>query len=404
MKDKLRIIVTGLIGLHYTMGGVTWDYIQYVLGFKNLGHDVFYFEDSGEWPYNMNGGPSGDKWESENCDANIDHISRSLRRYGLEKKWAYKYPVANTWYGLNEKKRNEVLNSADLLINVSGSLVHPENYKTVKRLVYLDSDPGFTEIKLHSSIEFSHRVLSHDVHFSFGELLSDRKVNSGIKWNATRSPIVLSEWESINNPRNLYTTIMNWTSYEPLKWKGKIYSQKDMEFIQFLNLPKRIPSCHFEVAMPKLHHNNWNSTTENVVKNNHLNNPRDLLVHYGWQVVNSQQVCGNMNDYRSFIESSKGEWSVAKGGYVVDNSGWFSCRSGCYLAAGKPVVVQNTGFDEILPTGAGLFAFNNMEEAIDALQQVEANYSYHSRKAKEIASEYLDANIVLKDLLDKSLS
>jgi hypothetical protein len=400
MKDKLRIIVTGLIGQHHTLGGVTWDYLQYVLGLKNLGHDVYYFEDSGEWPYNLDGGVTGKKWESESCNTNIEYINTTLKKYDLGDNWAYKYPISNSWFGMSEKKRNSVLKSADLLINVSGTLEFPEYYNTVKRMAYIDSDPGFTEIKMHSK-EFANRVFTHDVHFSFGELLSDRKTESGITWLPTRSPIVISEWESGTISRDAYTTIMNWTSYEPLKWAGKVYSQKDTEFNKFVDLPQRYTVNKLEVAMPKLNHQNWNSNNDT---NKHMtNDPFELLTNNKWLVVDSHKVCSNMDNYRSYIENSRGEWSVAKGGYVIDKSGWFSCRSACYLAAGKPVVVQNTGFDKILPTGEGLFAFDEMDEAIDALKQIDANYKYHCKKAKEIAYDYLDAKIVLGELLNNAL-
>ncbi|MCK5368854.1 MAG: hypothetical protein KAQ62_09890, partial [Cyclobacteriaceae bacterium] len=349
MKDKLRIIVTGLIGQHYTMGGVTWDYIQYLIGLQNLGYDVYYFEDTGEWPYNLDGGSTGDKWEAANCSANINHIHSVLKRYGLEKNWAYKYPVSNSWYGMSKKIRNEILQSADLLINVSGTLVFPEHYKSVKRLAYIDSDPGFTELKMHDK-EFSDRVSMHDVHFSFGELLHKKKLDSGINWLPTRSPIILSEWESKADTRDVYTTIMNWTSYKPLKWEGKTYGQKDTEFVKYLDLPEKYRAPAFEVAMSNVQHDNWKSKEINEYMNEQFDSPQEMLVHHGWKVVDSQQVCQDMDSYRTYIERSKGEWSVAKGGYVMDKTGWFSCRSACYLAAGKPVIIQGTGFEKILPT------------------------------------------------------
>jgi hypothetical protein len=383
------------------MGGVTWDYIQYLIGLKNLGHDVYYFEDSGEWPYTLDGGLTGDKWEAEDCNANINHINNVLKRYGLEEKWTYKYPVTNSWFGMPEKRRKEIIQSADLLINVSGTLVLPEEYKSVKRLAYIDSDPGFTQLKMQSQ-EFYDRVLTHDVHFSFGELLHKKMMGSGINWLPTRSPIVLSEWESKADARNVYTTIMNWTSYKPLRWEGKTYGQKDTEFVKYLDLPENYNDCTFEVAMSNVQHDNWKSKEIDENTNAPFNSPQEMLTHHGWQIVDSQQVCQNIDSYRSYIGSSKGEWSIAKNGYVIEKTGWFSCRSACYLATGKPVIVQNTGFDKILPSGEGLFAFNKMEEVIHALEQVESNYNYHCQKAKEISHEYLESDIILKNLISRA--
>src|SRR5437660_8681523 len=148
MKSGLRIIVTGLMAQHPELGGMTWHYLNYVLGLAALGHDVYYFEDSGQWPYNLDGGPDGSEWIAYDCSRNIEYLGSVLGRYGLADKWAYHFPIAPRWYGLPDRTRKEVLKSADLLINVSGSLVAPEHYRAVKELIYLDTDPVFTQIKL----------------------------------------------------------------------------------------------------------------------------------------------------------------------------------------------------------------------------------------------------------------
>ena len=397
--NRLKIIVTGLIGQHYEMGGVTWDYIQYLQGLKLLGHEVYYIEDSGEWPYNLTGGPNGDQWETQNCDQNVSHIHQVLQRFGMENNWGYKYPVTGTWFGMSEKKRENVIRESDLLLNISGTLMTPEDYRSVNRMVYIDSDPGFTELKMRET-RFRERVICHDHFLSFGELLSSQKTDSGIKWQATRSPIVLSEWDSdaINN--GFYTTIMNWTSYKPMEKEGKIYGQKDSEFIKFLELPQKKKDCVFEVAMGSVQHDNWKSTSHSDKDFGNFKSPQELLTRYGWKVSDAHQKCNNMDNYREFITQSRGEWSVAKGGYVVDKSGWFSCRTACYLAAGKPAIVQNTGFDQILPTGFGLFAFESMDEIENALDLVEGNYGYHCKKAKELSEAFLDSNKVLSHLIE----
>jgi hypothetical protein len=397
--DKLKVIVTGLIGQHYGMGGVTWDYLQYLVGLKILGHEVYYFEDSGEWPYNFTGGPTGDQWEAKDCEQNIRHIHQTLQRYGLENNWAYRYPVNNTWFGMSETKRKNVIKEADILFNVSGTLMTPENYREVSKLVYIDSDPGFTELKMRES-RFNERVNCHDHFFSFGELLFLQNTDSGIKWLPTRSPIVLSEWNSPLGKSDHYTTIMNWTSYKPLEKEGKIYGQKDVEFIKFLELPQRKKECSFEVAMAPLQHDNWKTESPSGKDLGNFKSPQELLTRFGWKLTDAHQKCNNMDNYREYIFNSRGEWSVAKGGYVVDKSGWFSCRTACYLAAGKPAIVQNTGFDKILPTGFGLFAFESMEEIENAVELVEGNYKYHCEKAKELAKAYLDSDKVLPDLID----
>ena len=215
--SRLRIIVTGLIAQHPQMGGVAWDYVQFPLGLSRVGHDVFYFEDSGEWPYNLDGGASGDDWVARSPDRNLSYLSGIMDRFGLGDRWAYRFPLADSWHGLSDAKRRDVLESADLVINVSGTLEHPERYRRVPRMAYLDSDPLFTQLKiLQHAKPFASRVDTHDVHFSFGESFSDATPVTNHRWLPTRQPIVLDEWPTDSAHRDVYSTVMNWTSYPPL--------------------------------------------------------------------------------------------------------------------------------------------------------------------------------------------
>jgi len=407
----MRIIVTGLIAQHYTLAGVSWDYIQYCIGLKQLGYDVYYFEDSGEWPYNLDGGKNGDDWVEKDCHKNIDYLKKLFDRYGLNDRWAYRFPLKDEWFGLSDEKRNEVLKTADILINVSGTLEKPEKYDSVKRLVYIDSDPGFTQVKLKlNQQEFSKRVAAHHCHFSFGESLPYSLKDEQYDWKPTRTPIILSEWAMEKPYSNGYTTIMNWTSYKPLLFEGKSFHQKDIEFIKFLELKRKLKNICFEVALSKLQHKNWQSSLPDHFPNENDTNdlsfptPADLLSHYGWKIVDPAERCNNIDTYRDYILHSKAEWSVAKGGYVVSKPGWFSCRSACYLAAGRPVIVQDTGFDKVLPVGEGILSFNTIEEAMENVRDVEARYTLHAKRAREIAVEYFDSAKVLRQLIEKASS
>ena len=407
----MRIIVTGLIAQHYTLAGVSWDYIQYCIGLKQLGYDVYYFEDSGEWPYNLDGGKTGDDWVEKDCFKNIAYLKKLFDRYGLNDRWAYRFPLMDEWFGLSDQKRNEVLRTADILINVSGTLEKPENYDAVKKLVYIDSDPGFTQVKLKlGQSEFSKRIAAHHSHFSFGESLPQFLKDERYNWKPTRTPIVLSEWENNNNYGNRYTTIMNWTSYKPLLFEGKSFHQKDIEFIKFIELKRKLKNISLEVALSKLQHKNWQSSLpdhfaeETDNKQISFLTPADLLSYYGWKVVDPAERCNDIDTYRDYILHSKAEWSVAKGGYAVSRPGWFSCRSACYLAAGRPVIVQDTGFDNVLPVGEGILSFNTIEEAMEKILDVEANYSLHAKRARELADEYFDSAKVLQHLVERATS
>ena len=385
MKSRLRIIVTGLIA-QYPLGGVTWDYLQYVLGLTRLGHDAYYFEDTGLWPYNPEKGGT-----SEDGSYNVSYLAGVMSDFGLADRWAYRFPWQSQWFGLSEKERNAVIASADLLINVSGSLWRPVEYRQIPRLVYVDSDPVFTQIKLARGQEdFRKQIDTHDVYFSFGECLSrSMKVpKTGHHWLPTRQPIVLSEWHASTPQREVFTTVMNWTSYKPVVYGDETYGQKDVEFKHFLDLPGLVKPTMLELAV-------------NAGKTRRT--PYSLLEHKGWQVVDPNIVCPDINGYRLYIETSKAEWSVAKNGYVQGQPGWFSCRSACYLAAGRPVVVQDTGFSSVLPVGEGLLSFANIEDAIAAINKVEANYARHSKAARTIAEEYFDSDKVLSRLLQAAL-
>jgi hypothetical protein len=384
MDSRLRVIITGLIA-QYPLGGVTWDYLQYVLGLARLGHEVFYLEDTGQWPYNPNEGGV-----SKGCAYNVHYLAGVMEHFGLKDNWMYRFPWENQWFGLADNKRRELLETADVLINVSGSLGNPADYRTVSRLAYIDSDPVFTQVKLaRGQIDFQRMVDMHDVHFSFGECLSGKVPETGHIWRPTRQPIVLSEWRPSARHREVFTTVMNWTSYKPVIFNGQAYGQKDVEFERFMELPRRIPDTGMEIAI-------------NAGKTRRT--PRDLLMRNGWRVVDPDKVCPDLESYRAYIESSKAEWSVAKHGYVVGQSGWFSCRSACYLAAGRPVVVQDTGYGCALPVGEGILAFNAMEEAIAAIHDVEANYERHAEAARAIAETYFDSDKVLARLVNEALS
>jgi hypothetical protein len=162
-----------------------------------------------------------------------------------------------------------------------------------------------------------------------------------------------------------------------------------VEFRRFLNLPAAVAPVQLEVAMAS-------GRTRHA--------PNALLAHNGWRVVDPAVTCATMDDYREYVQSSRAEWSVAKGGYVAGQAGWFSCRSACYLAAGRPVVVQDTGFGRLLPTGTGIVAFSNPEEAAAGIRDVEARYAAHASAAREIAQTYFDAGRVLTDLVERAMA
>jgi hypothetical protein len=402
MESSLRVIVTGLMATHRYQGGVAWDYLQFALGLKRLGHDVYYLEDTGGWPYDLD--KSGKDLIAYDPMPTVLHLANIMSEFGLGDKWAYRFPTRPQWFGLPEQKRQELLQSADVLINVSGTLERPEKYREVKKLVYIDSDPVFTQIRAaESDVDFRARVNTHDVHFSFGECLGKDLPDTGHYWRPLRQPIVLDEWRSSLSYRAAFTTVMNWTSYDIASYRGQTYGQKDLEFVKFASLPQKVSPTILELALHKALV--WPSDNGHGTCNarNHYGEsrtPHEILKRFGWRIVDPLKVCPDLNSYRRYIQTSKAEWSVAKNAYVAGKSGWFSCRSACYLAAGRPVVVQDTGFSQVLPVGEGILSFTTPEEAQAGIQEVEGNYARHAKAARDIAEAYFDSDKVLKRLLD----
>ena len=384
MTSSLRILVTGSIA-QYPLGGMTWHYLQYVLGLARLGHDVYYVEDTGAACYDpARGELSGD------CRPGVDYLAGVMARFGLGERWAFRCGLRAQWFGMAEARRRSVVGSADLLLNVSGMLERPWEYRQVRRLAYVDTDPVFNQIKLAAGPSaFGAQVDAHDVHFSFGERLGDFGALTGHKWWPTRQPVVMDQWRPSAPRRDVFATVMNWTaSKNPPVFGGRTYGQKDVELLRFIDLPRRVPGVTLELAM-------------NPGKRRRA--PLEMLRSHGWQVVDPERVCVDLDSYRVYVESARAEWSVAKNGYVQGRPGWFSERSACFLAAGRPVVVQDTGLDGVLPVGEGLLTFTTPDEAAAAIDAVSRNYALHCGVSRDLAQTYFAADKVLTRVVGQAM-
>jgi hypothetical protein len=390
LSERLNIIVAGLIG-QYPIGGVTWDYVQYVLGLRELGHNVTYLEDSEQWPYNPSEGGCG-----REAVSNAEYLGRVMERFDLADRWAYRFPGGSLptgetfqerWFGLSEARRRAVIEEADLMINVSSGIGDPTRYRRIPRLVYVDTDPVFTQIRAVQDDRFRAHLDAHDLHFTYGECASAAVPTTGHAWRPMRKPIAIGQWHPLAGHREAFTTVMNWTSYGDVTWNGQSYGQKDQEFLRFIDLPAAVAPTVLELAIGC-------GITRRA--------PQVELIRRGWRLVDPMQCCADVDDYRHYIESSKGEWTVAKNAYVVGQSGWFSGRTACYLAAGRPVVVQDTGFAPVLPVGEGIVVFQSFDDAIDGLREIEGDWKRHARAARAIAGEYFDARKVVGRLLERA--
>jgi len=402
--STLRIVVTGLIAQHPSLGGVAWDYVQYPAGLARLGHDVYYLEDSGQWPYRLDGGDTKESRIAYDPTANVRHLAAVMERFGLRDRWMYRFPITPRWYGLPHRRRSDVLATADLLINVSGTLRRPTDYRSIPRFAYIDSDPVFTQVKLqlrHGQRKFQKRFSAHDVIFSFGERIASTEYADGMDWRPTRQPVLLSEWQREEPTRDVFTTVLSWTSYQPLRYRGRWYGQKDVQLRRYLGIAEAVRPVRLEIALGGTQHAAWQT---HGVKSGSGSTPAEILRRAGWRVADAASAAGSLERYRRYVATSKAEWSVAKHGYVAGRSGWFSCRSACYLAAGRPVVVEDTGFSSVLPTGEGIVAFSSPEEAADTIREVTARYGRHARAARALAAEYFDSDRILTRLVEEAMS
>jgi hypothetical protein len=380
----MRIIVTGLVG-QYAFGGVAWDYLQYVEGFRLLGHEVLYLEDTEMWPYD----PINDT-VSADCTYNVTYLRAVMDKLGLGGRWAYRNAPDGSYHGLSESETKLWCAGADVFLNVSGcSWLRPE-YARVPKKLFLDSDPLFTQVALASDKPgVVERVNAHNFHFTFGENIGQKGCRvpvAGLHWLPTRQPIVLDWWPAPKQPpRDVFTTVMNWVSYKDCEFDGETWGQKDVEFLKFIELPQHTPQP-FEIAMGM---------------GPGMKRPTELLRQKGWRIIEPAEHLPDPWTYREYLGGSRGEWSVAKEGYVKSRSGWFSCRSACYLALGRPCVLQDTGWSDAIPTGRGLCAFQTMDEAVAGIARINADYAAASAAARKLAEDLFDARRVLAAMLER---
>lgn len=386
----MRIIVSGLVGL-YPVGGVAWDYLQYVIGLARLGHEVYYHEDTWGWPYHPI-----EKKNTDSGEYSANFIGQFFSQYSpeLQNHWHY-WHLHKESFGMDKASFNRIAETADIFLNISGANNIPDNINPSCIKIFLDTDPGYNQIVLSERFSWSENaerwgqsVKDHDQHYTYAENIngSDCIVPKlEFNWKTTRMPVILDLWKrripygtQMTAP---WTTIMTWNAFKgKLIYQSKEYKSKDYEFEKFIDLPT---------------HKNFDF----ILAVGGKTAPLQLLRNHGWNIVDGPETTLTPTKYHDFISSSKAEFSIAKHVYVAMQTGWFSCRSACYLAAGKPIVIQDTGFSKTIPSGEGLFAFTSMEEAVNNIQEVENNYEVHSKAASKIAEDFFDSNIVLDDMI-----
>jgi hypothetical protein len=366
-------IVSGMIAATPGQGGAAWAVLQYLLGLRRLGYDVLFVE-----PVDAE-----DLGNSENAV----YCDQVMRRFGFEERWALVQPGRRETVGIPRSKLRAIARRADVLFNISGMLADPDVQDQIAVRVYVDLDPAF--------VQLWHEVEGMDMHFdshthfvTVADAIGDPNCpipTCGRTWIPTLPPVVLSEWPVTQRlEHDALTTVGHWRGYGSLEHGHLHYGQKAHSLRPVIDLPTRTDG-RFRLALAI-----------------HPDETLDLasLRANGWELIDPDAVAATPDGYRRFIQGSRAEFAIAKSGYVVSRSGWFSDRSACYLASGRPVIAQDTGFGRRLPTGQGLFAFTDADDVVHAIDELQRDYARHCASARQIAEEYLDSDRVLCALLD----
>ena len=380
-RPRETLLLLGIVG-QYPMAGVAWQAVHHLLGFRDLGWDVWYVEDSGAAPYDpRTGGVSGE------TDYAVRYVADVMGRIGFGERWVYLDMMRGETHGASPARLAALYREAGVIVNLCGATAPRAEHRQGARLVYVETDPVYEQLQIalgdRSSIGF---LEAHDVLFTYGENLGapDCPVPlGGLDWKTTRPPVVLSCWQQpLDAAATHFTTVASFANQgKDVTWQGQTYRwSKDENFLRLLDLPRHTPQP-LRLAMRP---------------------PAEVearLRAAGWDLVDPGATSRDLDGYRDFIRRSRGEITVAKDIYVRPRSGWFSDRSVCYLAAGRPVVTQDTGFGRFLPTGEGLLAFSTLDEAVDAVARINADYPRHAAGARRIAEECFGAARVLGRLL-----
>ena len=381
-----RIVLASYVTCYPVGGFLSWT-LNWLLGFHCLGHDVYLVEKCGSWA-NPCLSLQTDQM-IQDCSSGVAAVTELLGRFGLADRFCF-VDGTRHYHGLSQAQVETVFRSADLFIDISGGLFLPleDTWETeaaaAARRICVDGEPGYSQMRMELRQSEGQTNPTYDAYYTVGQNIGTALSSSptaGKRWRPTFDPVNVDLYPATSPSDNApFTTVMAWESHRPLTFDGKVYGQKDREFQKFASLPQRTPA-RLEIAVGG----------KSV--------PFEELSRSGWIIRKSHVVTASFDAFTDYIRASRGEFTVCKNVFVETNSGCFSDKSAVYLASGRPVVMQDTGFSSHLPCGEGLLAVRSVEEAAAAIDEIMGDYVRHSKKAREIASEYLDAPKVVGRLL-----
>lgn len=387
---KKKIVVMGFMA-GMPIAGVVWQHVHYIVGLQRLGHEVYYIEDRLHYPYDPVSYTVTDDYSYA-----AKTLAKLATQFGFEGRWSFcaRYLPDSPCAGLPKPKIVELYRGADAILNVCGSHEFNDDLLRSERVIYVESDPGVEQIKVdkddRGTIDY---LRKHHTLFSFGENVGTDAFPvplHGFTWNPTRQPVVTDFWRTDSPAPGsaVFSSVANWTTagIKDIDWRGEKYLwSKSLEFVKFVEAPARAGE-EFELAT--------------TIRDESM---RELFLKNRWRFVDGYSLSIDHDCYKAYLQNSKGEFTVAKDQYVRLQTGWFSDRSACYLACGRPVVTQETGFTRHYCSGRrGLFAFQALEDIAEAVREINADYKTHCRAAFEIAAEVFEAEKVLSFLLERA--
>jgi hypothetical protein len=381
---RLRIIVLGYV-IRGPLAGMVWSNLQFLDGLARLGHDVQFLEDSDDYPSCYD--PSRHVIDTD-PSYGLRFAADAFERIGFGRRWTYHDAHAGRWHGPGADTIASNLREADVVLNLCGVNPLRGALQDIAVRVLVDEDPAFTQIRHLTDPAAREGALRHNAFFTFAENFAQPGCgvpDDGLPWQPTRQPLVLDSIAAVPGRRDgAFTTVMQWDSYPPREHGGVRFGMKSESLAAFEDLPARAGPV-FELAI-------GGATT-----------PRDRLQQHGWRLLDPLPLTRDATAYSAFIAGSKAEFGIAKHGYVVSRSGWFSERSVAYLAHGRPVVVQDTGFGRWLDADAGVLPFSTLDDAARAVADVDARYERHCAAAREVAARHFDSRRVLPSLLERAM-
>lgn len=373
-------VILGSYMVRYPLGGMASWVLQYILGFHLLGHEVWFVEKA---DYPLACFDPRTRAMTDECATGTSFVHALLSRWGLGDRWCF-VDFGGRYHGVSRRRIETLFGEADVFVDMgtSGSWL-PEAERTGCRIL-VDGEPGFTQMKMELQRAAGHALPEYDLYFSTGQNVGTGACSApdgGVVWRHLFHPVVVDLFATSAPPGGRLTTVMNWQSYSPLEYEGSRYGHKDAEFPRFADLPTKT-GVLLELAVSG------------------KRTPHEELRRWGWHLVDGHAVTATFDSFREYVRGSLGEFAVCKNGFVSTRSGWFSDRTAAYLAAGRPAIVQDTGFSAHLPCGAGLFAVSGSDEAAEAAEAIAGDFARHSRAAEGIARELLDARKALPPLLE----